>query len=249
MKLGLEMPTAYLDTFGPLTNFGFALAQNVLEDEAYAEYYRRMSSAGNMVILDNGLHELDQPLPMPELILAAQKITPTYVIAPDFRKDAEKTLWHFRKMEGLMTMKQTHVGIVLQGAELHDIVQLYSAVRNQAHLISFPYREDRVGWMAELLERYPTRINSWPTPYIHLMGVSTFEDLVWWKAVENAHGFHITVDTAKPIKWGIEGKKLDYMTSMRGSSVKSVDIHKRKDLTLEQLAKIYWNIAYLKNFL
>ncbi len=247
MNLALEIPTQLLPDIQPLCNYGFALAQNVLEDETYRAFYLSLSHSGVPIILDNGLHELAKPLSIGELEAAVEMIKPTWVIAPDYRKDSKATYDAFSQMQRRLTGHSTKVGVVLQAKDLLDLSYLYNSVRH-ASLLCFPYRENRMEWMSELLTKYPPTTNAW-APYIHCMGVSSYEDLAWWSDVEKAHHFHISVDTAKPIKWGILGQRLKYGTSMRGAGVDSSTLHRQKNLSEKQLMTMYWNIAYLKKFL
>jgi hypothetical protein len=191
---------------------------------------------------------LNMPLSVPELLEAAKRISPTWVIAPDFRKDAERTLIAYRDMKRLNKGAAEKIGVALQGADVTEIVLLFSAVRDTS-LLCFPYKEDRMLWMRTLLEKHPPHLHSWPQ-YLHLFGMSTYEDLAWWSEIARLYGqyFQISVDTAKPIKWGVERKRMAFELSPRHSHVASATIHQLKDLDEKQLSAIFYNIAYLRNF-
>lgn len=82
MKLSLEIPTAYLRDFTPLTDLDFALAHKVLENQEYANFYLDRAK-GRELILDNSMHEIGKPLSVAELEEAAKRCNADYVIAPD----------------------------------------------------------------------------------------------------------------------------------------------------------------------
>lgn len=80
--------------FGTLTEMGqsfhFVLAQYVLSDPEYAAYYRLHHSKGDFVILDNGAAE-GGPLPVQNLVQAAELVHADEVIVPDVLRNREKT--------------------------------------------------------------------------------------------------------------------------------------------------------------
>jgi len=89
MKLALIPPTPQLP-YARSGDIHFVLAQRVLSDEKYRQFYRR---SRKFKILDNGAFERDEPLPTNAIFEAAKAIRADEIIAPDFpRENPSKTL-------------------------------------------------------------------------------------------------------------------------------------------------------------
>jgi len=251
MKLSLELPTAYLDYFSKLTDFEFCLAQVALESPEYAEFYKKQGKAGRMVILDNGFHEMGRPLSVPELEKAVELVTPSLVVAPDWIGKPVETFDAFEKMAVRMKgHPSTSLAAVLVGRDQQERASYFMNVAPRVKMLCFPYREPRQVWFQELFESYP-RVEAWPQ-FIHLLGMSDFEEAQWWKRIERRWPFPpytLSIDTAKPVKWGLENIPMDFDTNPRGSKVSSADLHKITDIDPAKMQMILRNLAYLRRFI
>lgn len=247
MKLGLELPTKHLDLFTPLTDMDFVLAQNVLDDEDYARFYEKSSMrTGRLTILDNGFHEMGAPLPPTELIQVAERIKPNFVVAPDWFGQAKKTYEAFDAFDKLGAIKKENLSVVMQGQGESELNYFFSAVYKRVDCLCFPFRANRAGWMQTLVNSFPPSHHKWP-PYIHLLGMSTWEDIEAWRVFGKRFNLMLSIDTAKPIKWGMLGEHIGYGKNVRGAEVSSATLHKAV-LTDKQLSDVTWNIAYLQRF-
>lgn len=88
MQLALESPVGMLSQIQPFADFDFVLAQEVLQDEEYAKWYQESE---NVKVLDNGLNEEGEPLPIVALKELFDKVGADYVVSPDWRGDAKRT--------------------------------------------------------------------------------------------------------------------------------------------------------------
>lgn len=85
MKLALICPTSMLDTFAVQSEgVHLCLVQEALRDDAYAEFYRKRSEAGDTIILDNGTFEQGHPCPDKEILEAVDCAQADIVVAPDY---------------------------------------------------------------------------------------------------------------------------------------------------------------------
>lgn len=247
MRLMMEIPKAWLEYLSPLCDGDFALAQLVLEDKYYADFYRDQSKKGRFVIMDNGFHELGRPLSPPELLEAASRIQPSIVIAPDRLGDQRFGLEQFGETLKVMP-PEVGVGIVIQGVSPAERAEMFMKTVKHAKMLCLPFKEPRFEWFMDLLQKIPKYVQ-WP-PRIHLLGVNEFWELKAFRDQFAALGIEptrISVDTSKPIKFGILRKRfVSDIDTLRGTG--SLDELARK-ATSECMSDILYNIAFLRKFL
>ena len=83
MNLAIIQPTSTLGSIGAWNNYHLCLAQQVLKDPEYTEFFRDLKEIrGDFVILDNGKAE-GVSLTDEELMEAVRRLNPNVVAAPD----------------------------------------------------------------------------------------------------------------------------------------------------------------------
>ena len=240
IRLAMEIPTAFLQKWSPLCDLDFALAHRVLEDEVYASFYAHRPSRREL-ILDNSMHELGKPLSVELLGEAAARVHANIVIAPDLLGQLDRNLEWFR--ETYSTLGGTYkIGVVLCGETFEEREQFLSAVL-PADVLCLPFREARLEW---LIGHQAQIVRRWAR--IHLLGVSTLEELPAFSTKARIFELDMSVDTSKPIKWGLE--KLGILgRPLRGAPTSSAELLSLQKVTLDQEATIYYNIASLRSYL
>jgi hypothetical protein len=241
MKLSLELPKAHLKDLSPLCDLDFCLAQHVLEDAEYADFYKEQRKLKRTVILDNGYHELGSALSPLELLEATKRIEPTVVIAPDKLADAKFNYESFKAMARMHLPEKTGLGTVLAGGDFSERSMFIENVKSSS-MICLPFRAPRWIWYRE-----HTDALLWNWRWIHLLGVNEFQEL---RNFAGELGAVFSVDTAKPIKWGADSVRMDTLTSPRGHRTRNAQVF---DLDLfetkSQIETTLWNIAYLRTHL
>lgn len=237
MKLALEVPTAYLPDFIPLTDMDFALSHRVLADDAYAEFYCNRRGSRKL-ILDNSMHELGHPLSPVELLEAATRCRADYVIPPDKLGEFKQNYDWFKETARIVG-NRFKVAVVMCGRDPGERTQFIHNVKS-ADMLCMPYREFRLDWMQQHWRQISTHWND-----IHLLGVSSLAELRGWSFWTT---FNLSVDTRKPIKWGVQRKKLNELESLRGSGdlLTNIDCDSVRALDCAQRETILWNIAHLR---
>lgn len=246
MRLLAEVPTKHMAEFTALFDGEFALAHLVLSDKTYADYMLTQSKFGRLVILDNSMHELPAPLSVPEILEAADRIKPSFVIPPDKLGDVTFTYEQFEIMRKANLAKGHKLAAVMCGSNAAERATYYMNVRQYIGMICFPFREPRWEWMQELVRSVPKH-SPWP-PYIHLLGVSELAELQIWNHTLDGLGWphsRRSVDTNKMLKHGIAGHRMNTMDSVRNG--KKLDFG--AELTREQKEHTFFNIAYIRKFL
>lgn len=224
MELSLEIPLPHIEEFLPLTDFPFGLAHLCLEDPVYC---RLMKGC----LLDNGMYELGESLPVKTIVRAATLVNPVSVIAPDWEGDMKKTL---HGVEALYDEVAGHdpgwtVGALVQGKTLDERNNcFYELKRMGCRPIGFPFRSLRASTIMQLHQEGMFDEDGW----YHLFGLRDNNELKWklpgrW-----------TVDTGKPFK----GFRMD-QEKIRG--------HGRLNLHVplpspEVWGLAAWNIAWMR---
>lgn len=242
MQLAMEIPVPYLSTLSALTDVDYALAHLVLEDEEYRKFYAEQSKRKRRVVMDNSMHELKKPLNIGEVIEAAKLINPSVVIPPDKLGDAKFTY------EGFESLRKDprcnwDPGLVVQGAERSQRVELFTHGIKYSQTLFLPYREPRLAWLQELVSATPKYVK-WPRN-LHLLGVNTLDELDAFNGICDNLSWpthRVCVDTSKPIKWGMQLQKIDELESLRGGGL--LDLNAKLDMS--QLACTYYNVAVLR---
>ena len=243
MQLAMEIPKPHLSELSALTDVDFALAHEVLEDAHYAKFYKEQRAQGRRVVLDNSMHELGtKALTVPELLEAAKKIDPSCVIAPDRLGDAKFTFESFEQLRKDPKLNWDPA-IVIQGTTYEDRIKLFNGVRSFTQTMCLPYREPRLKWMTELIIGSPAYVKF--PPYLHLLGMQDGQELVEFNKLVRQYGYpsnNVTVDTAKPIKWAMKGKKIDSLETLHGGGLLD---HKAKMNDVQQALTLY-NICVMR---
>lgn len=239
MKLSLEIPTAYLPEWFPLTDFGFALAHRVLEDEEYRDFYKNVTNAP--IILDNSMHELGRPLSPEELERAASLLPDPIIIPPDLLGQPERNFrWYVEQRK----VSKGPLAVVMSGNTPKERAEFLEGIR-YCHILCLPYRENRVRWY---LENRSLIEHLWGPGRIHLLGVNTLTEFSDW----DAYGIDTrdwSIDTRKPIKLGVHKVRMSETESLRGRHIAGPDsIFGARNLSCAQIETCLWNISYLRKF-
>ena len=242
IKLALEAPTSRLATWTHRTDLDFALAHRVLEDETYCRFYseREDRQPGRELILDNSFHELGEPLPIDDLLTAAELVNANFIISPDRLEDPDWTLEQF----DMMSRRTIKTAVVLGGETPEDRRRFLENVRPAA-MLCLPYRRSRLEWYLEQLPQW-TRI--------HLLGMSSFEEIIGWRWLADdprLSPVEFSVDTSKPIKWGLLGRRFSNndTRSLRGAPITSKDLLGLTGMTQEQDNLVQENIEFLRGLI
>jgi hypothetical protein len=243
MKLSLEIPTKLLPIVSNLCDVDFILAQVVLDDDDYGKFY---SNSTRFKIMDNGFHERGEPMTCVELKEAALLCKPDVIIAPDWYGDRARTFEGFKEAKRRIG-DVAKIGTIMQGKDVTERMEFFNAVRPETYLLGFPYRaKDRFAWFLDLVQRTPKYV-PWP-PKIHLFGVSTLAELADFAELcrDKNISDRVSVDTAKPIKFGLAKEAIDEKTELQGKGL--ID-HKAGVPDAEQLANIFYNIAFMRKYM
>jgi hypothetical protein len=225
----------------PFTQLDFALAHRVLEDPAYAEWFRERT-LGRQCILDNSFHELGTPLPISDLLEAAARIRADFVIAPDKLDDPDWTLQ--QSLELLDNVDPSLCAVVLAGETVKARTHFLEAT-SAAALVCLPYRKPRLEWFLASPFR-PERI--------HLLGMSTFDELRAWAGLYEVSAglLELSVDTSKPVKWGLLGESIEKL-EQQGRSLRNAGSSKSLlEITSTSSAQVHCteqNLSYLLTIL
>lgn len=251
IKLALEIPTHMLPRWDPKIDLSFVLAHKVLQDQHYADFFNRRGSR-RQVILDNSTHEFGHPIPFVDLLKAAKMVRADYVIAPDIvTPDADEAQWKqnmewLQEAVNIFAPSDHALAGVVNGCNMDLLEQYYDDGTDYLEMLCFTFHEpNRLQWW----KHYTDHVQFMDIMRIHLLGMSSVEELKRWVDISNDYDdFDFSFDTSKPLKWGVQLKRLDQMTdvSLRGGAVQSKHVLDMEQFSAEQIECVEENITYLK---
>lgn len=252
IQLSMELPTSRLTEWTPLADLDFILAHTVLEDDAYAEFFRKRP-AGREVILDNSYHELGYALEPGDLLEAARRCRADYIITPDDVNDKEFTLKSYHAFQAYCTGFK--LAVVWTGFRAGSLLSeredfLHQVVDADMLCCTFKLKQRLAYFQQSFIARNWKRV--------HLLGVDTLAELAEWNKMARYLSKSVfSVDTGKALKWALRGRKLNSLESLRTSeattstgapSTASQHILRltKEDITSECEALFLHNVATLK---
>jgi hypothetical protein len=238
MRFSMEIPSAYLERWAPMTDLDFALAHRVLEDDRYASWYRNRP-VDRQLILDNSMHELGEPLPIAQLREAAERVAADFVVPPDQLGKPDWNLDQYKKCVKEFRGTKHSITAVLCGRDRDERKKFLKAV-DMAAMLMLPYREPRMTWYLEL------RIQFERFPWIHLLGVSELSELQSFNRL-CGNNERWSIDTSKPVKAGLVGRSILDGQSLRGIPVSSKDLLGLENLSEDQQELIEANVTTFRS--
>jgi len=250
MQLALECSTKMLGQVQPFADFDFLLTHLVLQDEAYAEFYK---SSDKRRFLDNSVNELGTPETLENIKKAYEKVknnSETFIVSPDFIGDFKKTLEMY--VECIKLFQDTPVGLVavLQGStyeEAFTCLRFYLQIHNGKTLyLSVPYdicskKTDPPELMA--LRRSLVVSNIPSSVQIHLLGFSDIKEFWWYKGKSNI----LSLDTGIPVLLGLQGKGVE--EPLEAKSKPTLELMEGLPLTKENYGTVCRNIALFRTYI
>ena len=197
-----------------LGKYHLLLAHDVhAHEDEYAEVYGN-KDADFDIIMDNSLIELGYPMPMKEVLDAAQVVGAKYFILPDHLSDADRTreaiaraMQEYYDLHGFSTQTGMHrKGIplpmpVVQGRTVTQCVQMLQWLVTHFKYCAIPrVLVEYLGTRAEI-----TMIAANMGFKIHLLGFS--ENLIDDIACARIPGV-MGIDSAVPVRLGLQGTRL-----------------------------------------
>jgi hypothetical protein len=209
MKAAIICPTSMLEwlqkEFNP--HFHLVLAQVYLKDKQYARFFQERREAGDEILLDQGAAERGASIEADKLMKVVRSLKPTTVVAPDVIYDSVSTVFRTGKFlkTNLAELQGLRVKVmaVPQGEDnttyLHCF-EMFNVAGNVDQLGISKFYAPRFVERARLLHIIREQVKK----PCHLLGV--WDDVS--SLVEEKLDFITSVDTAKPIKLGLQGLSL-----------------------------------------
>lgn len=239
MQLAMESPVPNLDEIRRVTDFDFVLC-HLLDNPRYRQFF---AVSGRNKILDNSANELAEPISLDRLLRAAEDISATLFIPPDFHNDAARTL--ASAQEALKVVSASRICATIHGTSVEECILL---ARTYAHL---GIRRIAVPCDVTLSNEFPlsalssTRcavvssiLPAEPTLRVHLLGISLPEELLNYGRFRNV----VSVDTGSPVLNALHGRQYG------GNDLvpKGVPFSFLDEIPSVSRELLWYNIAYLR---
>lgn len=198
-----HIPTKYIQQVRRRSDMDFALAHLVLKDVGYLRAYR-FRPRGRKLLLDNGLFENGEPLPIADLVEAAKLVDATYVIAPD-RTDDWK--WTCDKVVEFIEACDQNFGVaaVITGPEPAQMAKCYKFYASiGVDMYCWTFLLDRYSAIRQITDDGVGIDKEKPH---HLLGFSTREELRMTVG-ELPFRLQLSLDSSKPINAAFSGERI-----------------------------------------
>jgi len=245
MKLALECSTKLLEMVQPFADFDFILAHKALEDEEYLKFYKE--SGNGLKIVDNSVNEEGTPESAEKLIEAFKEVGGTYLVAPDYLGDTQKTIQSYNECKTLMAKEKIPlerlVGVV-QGKVFEEAFECLKAY--SSGLVCVPYdlcsEKTDSPWIMGL--RRALFVAHVPKEYIvHLLGFTSLEEFFWYQN----NPMVVSMDTGIPILLGLQG--LDILDPLESKEQPTLNQIEKIELSQQGWTGIIRNIALLRRYM
>lgn len=189
--------------------YHLVLAQELLRDKEYREYYKILGRLGHFIIVDNGAAERDQP-PFKEVVAAARYISASEIVMPDIVLDRQATLDALLQAAVLDLVPARKRFIVPQGRTPDEWVSCLDTIHKQldgnySTIGLSKYHHNVFGGRAQLLTRIPKYIRD--TKHIHVLGIATADPFQEVKELAAVGVDLRAVDTAAPVAYAQRVRK------------------------------------------
>lgn len=207
MKLAIISPVSMLEECS--THYHLVLTQYYSTIPKYRDFYLRRRALGDFIILDNGAAEIKHSIDDKYLVEVARELRPNVLVAPDVIHDYNKTIERTRSFIGAYSVSMRELGISIMGVpqgetkeEWWDCYSLFNDTIGIQWLgISMFYDK-----MFDGRDKLLKSIEQTVTKPCHLLGIHKNPLKV---ADEKKFSFVRSVDSAKPVEFGLEGLTLD----------------------------------------
>jgi len=246
MRLALECSTKLLEMVGPFADFDFVLAHKVLEDKEYLEFYK--NSSNGLKIVDNSVNEEGTPESTKNLVEAFKEVGGTYLVAPDYIGDAEKTVQAYQECKALLTKEKIPlerlIGVV-QGEVFEDA---FECLKAYSGLISIPYdlcsKKTDPPWIMSLRRAlFIAHIPRDQGFLVHLLGFTSLDEFFWYQN----NPMVVSIDTGIPILLGLQG--LDILDPLESKEQPTLNQMEKIELSQQGWTGIIRNIALLRRYM
>lgn len=254
MKVAHITPTPLLEKVlhPKKDNYHLVLTNQIINDEAYREFYKDCISRGHYVILDNDAHELKgagQMMKIDMLNEAIDLLGPSEVVLPDrFGDGMEATIAHME--EGLEKLRKGSWKwqAVPRGLNYKEYIACVKRVLSYKEVSCLGIYYLTVKELGVKRRDNACTVATWATHLIrgdikiHLLGEGA--DLRAMRDAEHMPAMVRGLDTAKIVNWGLEGKPCSANHVPPHSGRTHDYFAQGEDLDEERLKVIKDNIMY-----
>lgn len=192
IQLGIICPVPHLNDFATQSSFHLILPHLFDKFPEYEEFYRQRSSAGDFVLMDSSIFELDVSLPGQMLLELAERVQAKEMTVPEVLRDSDKSKKYLEEFLSLYAKSGSKISLlaVVQGESLPEMIQYYNYLETVSEIstIGLPFDLDwneqefsgiRSRTLRRVLNRWELvdRISHTARKPIHLMGLSDAVEL------------------------------------------------------------------------
>lgn len=198
-------PFAHLEADKACQHY-LTVAQWVEQEEALLHFFKKRTSEGARLILDNGVFEFREAYPVDKYLDMARNIGATMIVAPDEWKDAKKTVemtLDFVNSLSNPELEKFEIMGVPHGKTIGEFVWCNDKICTEVDVIGLAKDEwgDKSGYIRPFFT-WCAELNVTPIRY-HLLGLSCVNELKMCNRQKV-----ISFDTSIPYKAGLDNRYL-----------------------------------------
>lgn len=265
MQLGIICPTSQLHTYASLSNFHLILPHLYDKHPEYVSFYKERIKAGDFVLQDNSIFELDQSLSQEQLLDFAESLGVSEMSAPEVLCNSEASLV---KVEEFLSYRQKQASkipvlAVAQGANIGDFISYFFKLNAipEISTLGIPFDTDFVDiptsirsktlryvlgrWaVVDIIEHQAEKLGVKIKP-THLMGLSdgvelqAYKNKPWIRSNDSSSAFVHGYNLVKYLDRGLPCEKI----------TEKLNFDLPKDMNSAQHDCILHNINKLKEFI
>jgi len=193
-----------LDMVQPFADFDWVLVDKYLSDDRYASWYREST---NIKFVDNSVTEKGEPCSLDDLQKVFDDCKATYVIAPDWIGDHQRTIEGYK--ECISKFPKEKVVGALQGPTPRHALQCLDVY--EGITVAVPYRvggskKGDPNWLMSM-RRVIVVAHIPAGRQVHLLGFTDLAELRWYSYFNYAHV--VSIDTDVPVRAGLVEADID----------------------------------------
>jgi hypothetical protein len=200
--------------------FHLVVADRVLDNEKYLEFYRGRIRDKNYVIMDTPAFELEASFPADAMVEAVELLNPTEIVIPDDMDSAEATVTLAKDTIRLLRHRPgvKRYMVVPHGKDVEQYVRCAKKLADVAgqNMVAIGIQEEIPELYGMTRAALITRLHvEIPRSYFHYLGADDqLRDLVDRNFLNTRVGMHLrSCDTAKLVVYGLNGIIVQKLTT------------------------------------
>lgn len=257
MQIAHECPLILMTDSRGWTDYDYALAHLFRTNKQYYQHFVDSLQLNRHVILDNGIFETGEAMPMDEYSYWITQLQPTEYVIPDVLRDSKQTIENCERWMSTYAHQFSCITIgVVQGRNYDDIIWCYNKLAKLVDKVAFNYSfyerfikidNEYMSSRQQLLYMLDQDNILIDMPH-HLLGCPAPQELQAYYGSSKLNQVIKSIDTSNPIVAGLNNIRYNMTglnTKLQGKLVDYMDL---PEITSEQYDTIRYNVSQFRKW-